>query len=517
MTGTGHVSDGEAAQRETAESGQQAGGMCCAGWEGCLEALPVAAALLSLDGLVVRANAAMCRLADLDAGAICGRPGWTLLPGARNEDEACPMQAMLAVEAAITRVLAESGERYHEVRLAPVRGTDGMTAGALYTVQDVTECERAKGLLQVADGRLRAVIEALPDITYLKDTGGRYLMVNAAFERLVGLSSAEILGRRDAEFLAAELAAQCEEGDRRAMEAGTVHRSHEVMKRADGSEIHFDTLKTPLCGNDRAVCGVLGVSRDVSRQRHVEQQLRARESQLRDGQRLRAVGILAAGVAHEINNPLQGILSFAQLLVDDCAQDKLAVEYARQIEQEAERVARVIRSLLQFAQHETEGAQPVSVVNLVHDTLSLVAAGLRRDQIAIEVNIPDPAPVVAEQGHGLRHALMNLLLNAREQLNHRYVGHDARKRIVVRAEPGLRHGRPSVRLVVEDEGGGVDPESAESIMDPFYTTRTRSEHAGLGLPIALAIAESHGGALWVESDPGLRARAILEIPVDEAR
>ncbi len=252
---------------------------------------------------------------------------------------------------------------------------------------------------------------------------------------------------------------------------------------------------------------------DQERQRAADERLRLSDMQLRHQQRLESIGTLASGVAHEINNPVCGIMNYAQIIAEKPGVDPSVVEFAREIEHAGERVASIVHNLLTFARQDKQVHSPVRLVDIVEGTLSLVRAVLRHDQIVLEVNVSPDLPAVDCCSQQIQQVLMNLLTNARDALNERYPGFHEDKRIQILAGQVERAGRNWVRLTVTDRGFGIPPEIRERIFDPFFTTKPRDKGTGLGLAISHGIVKEHQGVLHMETVMGQGTQFHLDLPV----
>jgi PAS domain S-box-containing protein len=198
---------------------------------------------------------------------------------------------------------------------------------------------------------------------------------------------------------------------------------------------------------------------NIARRVEAEEINQRLETQLRQQQKLEALGILAGGVAHEINNPISGILNLAELLEGREDLDERAHDFARRIIKETHRVATIVKNLLSFARQDQERHSLVRPADIIADTVSLIAAVLRKDQIELTVDRPAGMPLVRCRAQQLQQVLMNLLTNARDALNERYPGfHDDKK---IRITPAVieKAGQRWLRLCVEDHGSGIRPET----------------------------------------------------------
>lgn len=225
-------------------------------------------------------------------------------------------------------------------------------------------------------------------------------------------------------------------------------------------------------------------------------------------QKLDSLGTLAAGVAHEINNPIHGILNYVQLLKRGLPVERER-EFAEEIEREAKRVAEIVRHLLYFGRADEAHTMAADVREIVNDTLVLLRGPLREDKITLDVKVDDDARDIVCRIQQLQQILMNLVTNARDALNRRSPERTSAKRIEIRVR-ALRSSPDWIRFEVVDNGDGFDAETAERVFDPFFTTK--GEGTGLGLSISHGIARAHGGAMSCDSEPGKRTAFRVDLP-----
>jgi len=237
------------------------------------------------------------------------------------------------------------------------------------------------------------------------------------------------------------------------------------------------------------------------------------DAQLRHSQKLEAIGTLVSGVAHEINNPLTGILGYAEL-IKGRVQDPQLQEYAQGIIKEGNRVASLVRNLLSFTRGGGEDASATIIKDIIDSSLTLLTPGFRRDQITVRRYISEWIPPVLCRSQELQQVLINLLTNARHALNQRYPGYHDDKIIRIMAGSFEENGVRWLRITVEDQGIGMEPGTMERIFEPFFTTKSCTEGTGLGLTVSHGIVREHGGQLRVESEPGEYTRFHVELPVD---
>lgn len=259
---------------------------------------------------------------------------------------------------------------------------------------------------------------------------------------------------------------------------------------------------------------VISVANDVTETRRLEAQRVVMEAQMRRQQKLESIGTLAGGVAHEINNPINGILNYAQLIQDRLPAGSPLHEFTNEILRETQRVTGIVRNLLTFARDEKQSHSPARLLDIVESTLSLVRTVIRHDRIALTIDVSPELPLLRCRSQQLQQVLMNLMTNARDALNERYPGYHQDKVLRVAAHVLATNGAPRLRLTVEDHGSGIPQELRERVFDPFFTTKPRDRGTGLGLSISHGIVQDHSGELWFESEPGHGTRFHVDLPLE---
>jgi signal transduction histidine kinase len=263
--------------------------------------------------------------------------------------------------------------------------------------------------------------------------------------------------------------------------------------------------------------GLLTVIQDITDRKKAEDERIVLEAQLRQSQKLESIGTLASGVAHEVNNPLMGIINYADLIKSRVKDDSLK-EFSAGIVEEGDRLAKIVRNLLSFARQDVdEELTPISMEDIVESSLLLTGAILRKDQITLEKDIQKDLPEVNCRSQQIQQVIVNLLTNARDALNQRFKGYDEDKILKITARPLDKNGEKWIRLTVEDHGVGMSPEVRDRVFDPFFTTKSRAEGTGLGLSVSYGIIKEHRGELSVESEPGTGSKFHVDIPAIENR
>ncbi|MEW6488022.1 MAG: ATP-binding protein [Thermodesulfobacteriota bacterium] len=277
---------------------------------------------------------------------------------------------------------------------------------------------------------------------------------------------------------------------REALETGTQARAQTETVR--GSRV-YDYRAYPLRGTDGLVYAAIAYARDVTREEQLSRSLRHSE-------KLVTLGQIAAGIAHEINNPLTAVSSYAQLLALRLG-DPRDAESARRIQEGIERIHRLVENLMSFARPSDDAFFPIDLNDIVADTLSFSRYEISRGETELREELAPRLPRVLGSKDQLEHLLVNLLTNARDAVA-------GRGTVCV----ATRADGPRVYLEVSDDGVGIASAVRDRVFDPFFTSKPPGKGTGLGLFIAAGIARKHGGELQVDSEPGRGSRFTLTLP-----
>ncbi len=228
--------------------------------------------------------------------------------------------------------------------------------------------------------------------------------------------------------------------------------------------------------------------------------------------KLAAIGELAAGVAHEINNPITGIINFSQILLDNYKLDQSGRDIVHKIIKEGDRIASTTHNLLSFSRAETHERQPVNPVSIIKESLTLVQHQLKKEGITIKTCYPEKDHLIIANFQQLQQVLVNLISNSRYALNARYPGYHPEKKIDITYQYHENIKFPMVTIVVKDYGTGLPQSLLERLFEPFFTTKAPGEGTGLGLSISYGILKDHGGDLKVNSILDKYTEIIMELP-----
>lgn len=346
------------------------------------------------------------------------------------------------------------------------------------------ELVRVRAELGQSDRRLRlleAAVEQADELVALVSDDYRIEHANDAFCRAVGYESDDLIGMDCRELLAQESRELFTETKVRASEAG-LRRVTYTHRRQDGSTFPAVATLVPVSDADGTTDHLVLVERDITEETRLRDQLIHTE-------RLSAVGQLVSGVAHELNNPLQSILGFAELLIEteERAQNRRDLE---QIRAEAVRAGKIVRNLLAFVRRSSAERVLQNINDLAKATLALRAYEFGSANITLREDYAEELPPVWVNREEIQQVLLNLILNAEHAMRTAHQGGtlSVRTRLV----------GANVVVEVKDSGPGIPPKLAGRVFEPFFSSKGVGEGTGLGLSIALGIAEAHGGLLSVQ-------------------
>ena len=225
-----------------------------------------------------------------------------------------------------------------------------------------------------------------------------------------------------------------------------------------------------------------------------------------------SLGELAAGVAHEINNPITGIINYGQILINECSPESMEKDIGERIVKEGERIGRIVKTLLSYARGGREEKKPTRVPAILEESIILIQAQIRKESIDLKIDLPDGLPQVDVNFQQLQQGFINIINNARYALNEKYPGRHKNKRLEITGEKVTINDRPYVRIVFYDQGVGISAHELSMLTKPFFSTKPFGKGTGLGLNITQRIITDHGGQLSFESTKGEFTRVIIDLP-----
>ncbi len=379
----------------------------------------------------------------------------------------------------------------------PLFDENGKISGVVTSARDVTDQHEIERDLHQEREFVRRLIECFPDLIVVLDPEGRFKFVSERLKDVLGVSPEEYVGKQVGLRMSSEDRAKLSEmlqntiSGRKAQEQIEIRAQH-----VDGTWKTLRITARPLFDEQGHITGMVSSGRDVTESKQFEQQLAQSE-------KFAAMGQMMAGAAHELNNPLTAILGISDLLRER-ATDETTRRQVDTILQQARRAAGIVLNLLAFSRPSAHGNARVDLKGVVQEALQIEGALLAQKHIEVKFESPEGLPLVEGNRRLLTQVFSNLIANAEQSIS---AAHGAgRLDISISSVDGR------LRVTFADDGAGIAPEIIDKIFDPFFTTKRPGGGSGLGLTIALAVIKEHGGAIEVQSTPGLGAAFHVFLP-----
>ncbi len=408
-------------------------------------------------------------------------------------------------------VLTRAGEiRTISWHTALLYDAEGSAIGTVSSGQDVTDSKRAER----QNALLAAAVDQADESIVITDSDATIEYVNPAFERVTGYSRAEIAGKNPRILKSGNQDRAFYEEMWSRLTKGEVWTGHIVNKRKDGSEFEEEASISPIKDARGRITNYVGVKRDVTHEVELE-------SQLRQAQKMEAIGTLAGGIAHDFNNLLQAMLGYALLAKRRTAEDKQVSASLQQVIEAGNRATELVSQILAFSRRTERRFLPVQMDAIVREAVKLLRPSLP-STIDLRVDIDPKCRAVIGDTTEMHQVVMNICTNAYQAMRETggvlEISVDETAVDTVRAAShALLEEGDYIRVVVRDTGCGMTPETLERVFDPYFTTKEAGEGTGLGMATVRGIVEGGGGAVTVDSAPGEGTSVEVLMPIPRWR
>ncbi|MCA1905667.1 MAG: PAS domain S-box protein [Desulfarculus sp.] len=388
---------------------------------------------------------------------------------------------------------------------------DGVFAGSLAMYTDISARKQAEEALRANEKRLKAILEASADPVVVYDQTGNVTYINPAFTRVFGWELQEVMGRR-IPFVPPDQQEQTAETIRQLYQTGgpVSLQTKRLTKRGESLDIVISAAGIP--GPDGNIAGMVVNLTDVTHTNRLE-------AQLRQAQKMEAIGTLAGGIAHDFNNILGAIMGYAELALQTAQEGGDNRQELAQVLQATERARNLVKQILTFSRKAESDLRPLNLNQSVRQVLSLLEPALPK-MVRIETRLDPNLDLVRADATQMEQVLLNLAGNAADAM-------PEGGRLLIETQNldlgqdycdqhlDLNPGR-HVLLMVSDTGVGMSPQVMEHIFDPFFTTKGVGKGTGLGLSTVFGIVKGHGGAVTCYSEPGLGTTFKIFLPAYNA-
>jgi len=389
-----------------------------------------------------------------------------------------------------------------------------MTLGAWRVASEQVRQEVDKEILKDREETIKLLLNSTAGGIYGVDPDGRCTFINRSALELLGYDEAELVGlpthnkvvhtRADGTLYSQE---KCQIND--VIKSGNpCYVDDGIFWKSDGSFLNVEYWIHPIFKEGKTH-GVVITFVDISEKKKIIEQ------RIRSGQ-LTSLGELASGVAHEINNPIGGVINYAQILLNKKEIPEADKEILGRILKEGNRVAAIVSNLLQFVHKDRAVMTTLSLADVLDDTLPLVRQQLDRDGILLDIFVEEEAPLIVGNAQELGQILLNLISNARHALNEKYPMTDTDKILRIAVVQKSVGGDQQLQLIIWDQGTGIPGLIQDKVFNRFFTTKPAGVGTGLGLSIVHEIIEKHGGLIKIESGPGEYTQVVIAFPLAES-
>ncbi|AKG53132.1 sensory box sensor histidine kinase-response regulator [Dehalogenimonas sp. WBC-2] len=393
-----------------------------------------------------------------------------------------------------TRLLAFDGRIGHDMK--------GDFKRTHCIIQDITEKHKANEAIKTAAEEWRTTFDSIKDMVALIDLHHTIVRVNKAFASTLKQEPNDLVGKQCYEVIhnMNQPHPMCPHA--RMLESKHVESSEYFDKKL---KMWVEASSSPIFDKNGSLTGSVHIIKDISERKREEQQTQQLRTKAEMSSRLAAVGEMAAGIAHEINNPLTGVIGFSELLMERNDLPKDVLENIEIINDGSQRVKEIVKRMLTFARQAKPQKNSISITELIDNTLELRGYVLKTSNIEVVKDYAPGLPWVMADAGQLQQVFLNIIVNAEYAMKK---AHD-RGVLTIKTEYSDGH----IRVSIKDDGQGL-PESVKAkLFQPFFTTKDPGEGTGLGLSLSLGIIQEHGGKIMVESEYGHGVNFIIELPI----
>ncbi len=373
-------------------------------------------------------------------------------------------------------------------------------------IRDVTQRKQMERALRESEAEFRTIFEEAAIGIALIDMEAKPLEINTAFQGMLGYTLDDLKEMSSFDYLHPEDALADEALFREMIEGSREHYTVEKrLVRKDGQVVWGRQNLSLVHGAEGEPRFMIAMIEDITERKRAEEERQRMEQQLQLTGRLAAVGELAAGVAHELNNPLAAVQAYAQFLATQRQLDDSIKGDVETIYREAQRAARITGNLLSFSRRHKPEKSLVSINDIIEKSIELHAYRMRVNNIEIELDMEPELPRTMADFHQMQQVFVNLITNAEQAMTDA----NGNGRLTIRT----RVARNVIEADFTDNGPGITEEDLKRIFDPFFTTKEVGKGTGLGLSICFGIVQEHGGRIHAESVPNEGTTFVVELPV----
>ena len=456
--------------------------------------------VVDLDHNIIKINKTFAIMSNVTESEAERKKCYEIFSGPMCQTAGCPISRVVAGESSfetyVDKKRPDGGVIPCILTATPFSGPDGRIVGIVESFRDISQLKEAQEIIISERDKLDSILSHLLEGVTIINTDYTIEYQNKAFIKDFGDCKGDtcysVFRKKDSPCTPCLM--------HKAIQSDTIQ--HLDYETNDGRS--YEQAYTKISDIDNRT-KIVALTRDIT----------AKKNSLANAmhaERLAAVGELAAGVAHEINNPINGIINYAQIISNKSDKGKMIDNVANRIIKEGDRIARIVEGLLCFSRSRHDDKRMVSVNEVLSDCLILIEAQMRKDGISLKIDLAERLPQIMVQVHEIEQVFINVISNARYALNQKYPDPDNDKVLEITSQPITINHRSYVRVSFLDHGNGIPADIIEQVKKPFFTTKTEGKSTGLGLSISHGILENHNGILTIDSKEERYTRISIDLP-----
>ncbi len=491
-------------------------------WSATFDSIQDAIMILDKDFRIIRANQSAGKILEMAMDRLPGTFCYDLVHEDGRPPDGCPHMAMRATgRHAEKEIYQARNDRWYLVTVDPVFDAEGGISGSIHTMKDITDRRRSEAALRLSEERYRGIFQATPE--------GRLISVNPALARMAGYESPrdmiesvadvrDLLAKSEGErsFFLTRLNGEADvvrnlevEHARRDGSLFWASVNARVVKDEDGHILYYEgTLEdiTERKATADSLRRLLAEVEEKNRELHrVYEELQASEAVLVQTEKMASLGLLSAGVAHELKNPL-GVILQGVAYVQSSVGDEALIDACERVSKSAVRANSVVENLLNFARQTPPSLEDVALCALVDEALGMVEHQMSLKKIEMVRNFPSDRCLIRADANQIREVFINVLINALDAIQ-------GGGTISVTITPvSAPDNTPWIETIITDTGTGIPEEFLPKVFDPFFTTKDVGKGTGIGLSVTKGIVERHGGRITIDSRMGAGTTVKVTLP-----
>jgi len=453
-------------------------------------------------------NDAACRLMGYSREELLGKRDYEIFP--KEQADVFREKDMAVIEPGEININEEEITWQKRIRTISTKKsvfTDSVTGKKFIagTIRDITDRKKA----EEERHRLATAIEHAAESVIITDKEATIQYVNPAYKKITGYRRNEIIGKKFNILQKGKHNESFYEDMWETIKNGFVWSGHFINTKKDGTPYEVEISISPIRDSNKNIISYVAVKRDITKEMKLQKEMR-------QSQKMEALGTLAGGIAHDFNNILMLILGYTALVMKDISEETITYKNLKQIIKAGNRAKDLVKQILAFSRQSEQEKKPVNINPIIKETLKLLRSSLP-STIEIQRNIKANSTIVMADPTQIHQVIMNLCTNSSHAMKEN--GGTLKVTLTdleitkenINLYQGLQEGQ-YVRLTVSDTGHGMEESIIERIFEPYFTTKKPEEGTGLGLAVVHGIVKSHGGDITVESRPGRGTTFHIYLP-----